>query len=137
MKRSTLNAAVDTAAFGLFAFLATTGVLIRWTLPPGSGRRTTVWGLDRHGWGDLHFWVAAAFLGVLSLHLLLHGRFLAGLVRGRAREGSGGRLALGLVALATLVALAAAPLCAPVETAPRPGRGPSGPPGRPAPDAPR
>jgi hypothetical protein len=137
MRRATLNAAVDAVAFGLFAFLATTGVLIRWTLPPGSGRRTTVWGLDRHDWGDLHFWVAAAFLGVLSLHLLLHWRFLAGLVRGRAREGSGGRLALGLVAAATLVALAAAPLCAPVETAPRSGRGPHWQFERPAPDIPR
>jgi hypothetical protein len=137
MKRSTLNAAVDATAFGLFAFLATTGVLIRWTLPPGSGRRTTVWGLDRHGWGDLHFWVAAAFLGVLSLHLWLHWRFLASLVRGRAREGSGGRVALGLVALATLAALAAAPLCAPVDTATRSGRGPHWQFERSAPAAPR
>jgi hypothetical protein len=124
MRRASLNAAVDAAAFALFAFLVTTGVLIRWSLPPGSGRRALVLGLDRHGWGDLHFWVAAAFLAVLSLHLLLHWRFLAGLLRGRAREGSSGRVGLGLLALGALVALALAPLCAPVEQTPRPGQGP-------------
>ena len=48
--------AIRGLAFAGFVLLITTGVLMRYVLPPGSGRRAAIWGLDRHGWGDLHFW---------------------------------------------------------------------------------
>lgn len=118
MTRARWNAVVDGLCFAAFVLLASTGVLLRWSLPPRSGRRTTVLGLDRHEWGDLHFWTALAFLAALALHLALHWRFLAGLVRGRAREGSWQRALVGAFALVALVALALAPLLAPVETEP-------------------
>jgi hypothetical protein len=91
-------------------------------LPPGSGRRTTVWGLDRHAWGEIHFWIAMGFLGVLAVHLVVHRRWIASVVRGRPREGSGLRVALGIVGLLAILAAAAAPFLAEVERAPAGGR---------------
>jgi hypothetical protein len=59
MSRTSLNAAIDTIAYAGFVFLRTTGLMLRYQLPPGSGRLhgmgsgagaavrdiTTVWGL--------------------------------------------------------------------------------------------
>jgi hypothetical protein len=115
MRRPTLNLLVDGAAFVGFVFLVSTGVLMRYVLPPGSGRRTVVWGMDRHDWGALHFWIAAAFLGVLVIHLVLHGRWIVAMLRGRPRQGSGARAALGGIGLLAVLALALAPLVSPVE----------------------
>ena len=115
MRRPTLNLLIDAAAFAGFVFLVSTGLMVRYVLPPGSGRRTLVWGLDRHEWGALHFWVAAAFLGILALHLVLHRRWILSALRGRPRQGSGARAALGVVGLLAILALAVAPLVSPVE----------------------
>lgn len=115
MRGPTRNLIVDGFAFIGFLLLITTGVLMRYVLPPGSGRRTGIWGLDRHGWGDLHFWIAVAFLAILALHLVLHWKWLVAVVRGRPREGSGVRVGLGLMGLVSVVALALAPLLSPVE----------------------
>jgi hypothetical protein len=117
--------AVDLVAFATFVLLTSSGVLLRYVLPPGSGRRTTLWGLDRHAWGALHFWVAMAFFGVLLVHVLLHRRWIATMAGGRPREGSALRLGLGVLAVAALLAAAAAPLLTPVERAELPGRGPA------------
>lgn len=115
MRKPTRNLIVDSLAFTGFLLLTTTGVLMRYVLPPGSGRRAAIWGLDRHGWGELHFWIAVGLLLVLALHLVLHWRWILSVVRGRPREGSGLRVGLGLTGLAALVALALAPLLTPVE----------------------
>ena len=130
MNRTTLNFVVDTAAFVGFVLLTTTGVLMHYLLPPGSGHHTTIWGLDRHDWGQVHFWISAVFLGSLALHLCLHWRWVTALVRGRPRQGGtqpGVRVALALVALIALLALALAPLFSSVETSShRAGRGAEG-----------
>lgn len=115
MNRPKLNFLIDVVAFIAFAFLTTTGVLARYMLPPGSGRYATLWGLNRHGWGDLHFWVAVLLLGLLALHLALHWRWILCIVRGQRSEASGPRVALGVVGIMGLLGLAAAPLLAPVE----------------------
>jgi hypothetical protein len=115
MKRSNVNFAVDCLGFAGFVLLSATGVLMRYVLPPGSGRSTTVWTLDRHEWGSIHFWIAIVFLAVLACHLFLHWRWIATLLRGRPREGSGARVALGTVGLVALLALVLAPFLSPVE----------------------
>ena len=117
MRRPTLNTLVDALAFAAFLFLVSTGVLLRYTLPPGSGQRISVWGLDRHDWGSVHFWVALIFLVVLSLHLALHWKWIVHAVRGHKSGASGLRAALGLIGLIAALALAAAPLVSPVEQA--------------------
>ena len=115
MRRPNVNFLVDFLGFAGFVLLTATGVLMRYVLPPGSGHFTTIWGLDRHEWGSIHFWMAIAFLAVLACHLFLHWRWIATLMRGRPREGSGARVALGTVGLAALLALAIAPFLSPVE----------------------
>jgi hypothetical protein len=115
MKRPNVNFVVDFTGFASFVLLTATGVLMRYVLPPGSGRSLTIWTLDRHGWGSIHFWIAIAFFAVLALHLLLHWRWIVTLMSGRPREGSGARVALGAVGLAALLALAIAPFLSPLE----------------------
>ncbi len=116
MKRSKLNFTFDAIAFAGFVFLTTTGVLMRYALPPGSRRFKTIWGLDRHEWGDIHFWISIVFLGLLAMHLVLHWRWIINIITGRPREGSGLRVGLGIVGLVGLLALATAPLLSPVDT---------------------
>lgn len=115
MKRTQLNLLVDAMGAVGFVFLTATGVLIRYVLPPGSGHHTTVWGLDRHDWGSVHFWIAVTFLAALAVHVFLHWRWVLSVVRRQPREESGARLALGLIGLVAVLAIAAAPFCSPVE----------------------
>lgn len=115
IKRTSLNFIIDAVAFTGFVVLTTTGVLMRYILPPGSGHYSTIWDLDRHDWGGIHFWVAVVFFLILALHLVLHWRWIVRVLTGRPREGSGFRVGLGIVGLVTVIALSVAPLLAPVE----------------------
>jgi hypothetical protein len=118
VKRLNVNAAVDAIAFAGFVFLTATGVLMRYVLPPGSGWHTTVWGLSRHAWAEIHYWIAAVFLATLTLHLVLHRRWIVSLVRRRPQEGSGIRVALGFVGFLAILGIAFAPFVSPVEQTP-------------------
>jgi len=115
MQKANVNFVVDAIAFVIFVFLIATGVLIRYVLPPGSGHFSLLWGMDRHQWGQVHFWIAVALMTTLALHLFLHWNWVVGMIRGRASEASGSRLILALVAIIALVALAIAPFFAQVE----------------------
>ncbi len=35
-----------------------------------------LWGMDRHEWGDIHFWLSVAFLVVMAVHLYQHRYWL-------------------------------------------------------------
>lgn len=126
MKHSRTNVIVDAVAFTFFVTMTTTGMVMRWLLPPGAGRLEllgrgrhrqvlTLWGLDRHQWGDIHFWLAVALLVTLVLHVVLHWRWIVAKVRGKRSEASGMRLTLGVFALAALLAMAFSPLLCSVE----------------------
>ena len=115
MRKTNLNFVVDTVAFAAFVLLTATGVLVRYVLPPGSGRFSTLWGMDRHEWGRIHFWIAVLLLVSLGLHLFLHWRWVVSMVKGRPREGSGLRVALAVVGVLALGGLASAPFFGPVE----------------------
>lgn len=121
LTRPAIQLAVDVAAFAGFVLLTSTGILLRTLLPPGSGRRTTIFGFDRHAWGEAHFWIAMVFFAVLVVHLWLHRRWIATMLRGRPEPGSALRIALGLVGLLAIFAAALAPFVAGVEEAPRRG----------------
>ena len=109
------NFIIDATAFIGFVFLATTGVLMRYVLPPGSGHYSTIWGFDRHQWGGIHFWISIIFFSLLAIHLVLHWRWIVSVVKGRPREGSGLRVSLGIVGLLALVSVCIFPLITPVE----------------------
>jgi Domain of unknown function (DUF4405) len=115
MRKPSLYFLIDAIAFVAFVLLAGTGVLMRYVLPPGSGHFLTLWGLDRHAWGVFHFWIAVALMAALALHLLLHWRWVVGMIRGRPREGSGVRVALAIVGILGLIGLALSPFFGPVE----------------------
>ncbi len=115
MKRTELNFLIDIVAFIGFVVLTTTGVLMRYILPPGSGHYTTIWGLDRHAWGDIHFWVAVVFFSILVLHLVLHWAWVVQVVAHKPREGSGFRAGIGIVGLVAIIAIASSPLFTPVS----------------------
>lgn len=114
MKRTNLNFIIDIVAFVGFVLLTTTGVLLRYMLPPGSGYYSTIWSLNRHEWGDIHFWVSMVFFLVLTFHLVLHWNWIVSVISGKPRVGSGYRVGLGVVGLVSVVALAVSPLLVPV-----------------------
>jgi hypothetical protein len=116
MKRSRKNFAIDSLAFICFVFLVSTGVIMYYILPPGSGRGRTIWGLDRHEWGDIHFYFSVGFLAILAIHLFLHWNWIVSLVKGKKRETSGRRALLGLVGALAVLAIALTPILTPVES---------------------
>lgn len=89
MTRNMLNFIVDTIIAVLALSMVVTGLLLRWVLPPGSGQQRTLWGLDRHGWGDVHWWLALLLVGMVVLHLVLHWRWVCTMVARVCRRGSG------------------------------------------------
>lgn len=80
MKRTTLNFAIDAATFVVMLAMITTGLLVRFILPPGSGERRALWEYSRHDWGDVHFWLAVALGSLLLVHIALHWSWICSLV---------------------------------------------------------
>jgi hypothetical protein len=109
MKRSTTNVVVDIIALATMMLLGSTGALIRYVLPPGSGHFSQLWGMDRHRWGQIHFWIAVVLLCAVALHLVLHGQWIVSMIRGRSDGRPGMRVGLAVVGLMVLVGLMAAP----------------------------
>ncbi len=74
--------------------LSITGAIIRWHLPPGSGHAEgghgpkLLLGMNRHGWGDIHFGLSTAFLIVMAIHLYQHRAWLRACLTNRP-SGSG------------------------------------------------
>ncbi|MEX1230667.1 MAG: DUF4405 domain-containing protein [Planctomycetaceae bacterium] len=83
MKRISLNLIVDLAAAILLLGMIATGYILRFPLPPGTNKSHSLWGVTRHGWGSLHFWISAALLGVLLVHVILHWHWLVSVVSKR------------------------------------------------------
>lgn len=122
MNRNKVNLAVDLPACIAMAGLAATGIVLYYRLPAGSGGNT-MFGLTRHEWGDIHFWIAVVLLVLVSLHIVLHWNWIAcafgatfgGENRAKrgAGDGPGGTAMLVLLGL-LLAGLVAVSLAAPV-----------------------
>jgi len=89
MKRITLNFIVDLISFIVFVGLAITGFIIKYILPPGSGGHGReisggrgreeikyLWGMTRHEWGDIHFYLAVGFVALMVVHIILHWNWI-------------------------------------------------------------
>lgn len=110
MNRNWLNFVVDTITALLALVMVLTGLMLRWVLPPGSGQRAILWGLDRHGWGDVHWWLALAIVGAALFHVALHWRWICSMVL-RICRGSGAmksRRASRLAGVAAVVMIGSA-----------------------------
>jgi Domain of unknown function (DUF4405) len=130
MKRSDLNFIIDAFAFIGLVALVVTGLIMRFVLPPFQGGRvgeigpSMLWGWDRHQWGDVHFWIATGLMVILVVHLFLHWKWIATVVQGKPREGSGIRVLLGILSLVVLIVGALSPFFSPTEEIPRRGKRP-------------
>lgn len=80
MARATLNFLIDLATFLVMLAMISTGLLVRFVLPPGSGSRLSVWNNTRHEWGDVHFWLAVTLGAFVLIHLALHWSWVCSLV---------------------------------------------------------
>ena len=85
IKRATLNFMIDLVSFVDLLFLAVTGTIMKWILPPGSaghdygfrggrgpGEIKYLWSMTRHDWGDIHFIPALLFVFLMVVHIILH-----------------------------------------------------------------
>jgi hypothetical protein len=115
MSKSIVNFVVDSVMFAAIMLLSATGVLMRYVLPPGSGHFSQLWGMDRHQWGQIHFWIAVVLMSTVALHLLLHWHWVACMVEGRPGGASRIRVTLAIVGVLALAGLVVAPFFAQVE----------------------
>jgi hypothetical protein len=76
MNRTIANIIFDVIAAFLLLGMIATGYLLRFPLPPGSNKTLSLWGLTRHQWGDIHFWISLGLLVVLVIHLVLHWNWI-------------------------------------------------------------
>jgi hypothetical protein len=120
MRKYQRDFVVNSLVFTLFVLLVATGALMKFVLPKGTGESLAVWGLGRHDWGSVHFWIAVGLLSAIGLHLLFHWSWISAVVRGRPRELGARRVKLGLVAVAGLLAVALAPIVSPVRRTGKP-----------------
>ncbi|MDP8238086.1 MAG: DUF4405 domain-containing protein [Candidatus Hatepunaea meridiana] len=131
MTKSKRNLIVDILSYIGFVLLLGTGLILKYILPHGSGRIlgggtgklagektiSTLWGLTGEQWGNIHFWIAIALLVILSLHLILHWRWIVSIFRKREKtsDSNTGRIFLGLAGMFGILAIALLPLFAPTE----------------------
>lgn len=88
MKGARIQLFVDLLALLAVLSLTSTGLVLSWVLPPGSGRLAVahgpvvlLWGLDREGWGLWHTRMAYLTLFTLAVHVALHHRWIAAMLR--------------------------------------------------------
>jgi Domain of unknown function (DUF4405) len=129
MKRGKYIFLNDLISFMAFILVVSTGFLLRYILPPGSGRIigegsglktanrsiTLLWGLTRQEWGAIHFWISVILMAILAMHLVFHWRWIIAMFRRQPREGSGIRAGLGLFGLIALAAIAISPFFSATE----------------------
>ena len=85
--KTKLNFITDACMFLVIMAMAGLGFLMKYVLVPGKERwvkygrnaNLTMFGWDRHDWGDIHLDLGLIFLGLLVLHTILHWRQIVGL----------------------------------------------------------
>lgn len=83
MRRTSVNLIVDLTVAVLLLGMIATGYVLRFPLPPGTNKSHTLWGVTRHGWGSLHFWISVLLLTVLLAHVILHWHWLVSVIAKR------------------------------------------------------
>ncbi len=112
MKNTRLNYLIDVLSYTFFLFLITTGILMRYVLPPGTGRFVTIWGMNRHDWGTIHFWISISFLTLMFLHIYLHWKWIVKMTIGKTGKRSALKTGIAMIVIALI---AMAPILSPVE----------------------
>ena len=130
MSKNRLNLLIDVVAYLGLVVLLSTGLLLMYLMPPGTGgchgeggERITLLSLSRHEWGKVHWYAAIGLIVVASVHVLLHWKWVTNTFGsllaspGARRAGTGVRGALSLAVLGLLSAtVIAAPWIIGTET---------------------
>jgi hypothetical protein len=122
VKRNTFNFWLDLASLVVFFWLVVTGLLVYCILPPcdsctgGSApeKVPTLWGLGRHDYGRVHFYLGLTAVTLVVLHLCLHWTWVCctfGRLAGLNTTGVEHCRLYGAVLLVLVVALVIALLC--------------------------
>ena len=74
MRRSAVNLLIDVISLLVFLAMIWTGCLMHYVLPAGGGRghTLTLWGMNRHEYSKLHFYLALTMVALIIVHLWLH-----------------------------------------------------------------
>jgi len=119
MKKNIWNILVDALNWVVLMALISTGLILKFILPHGSGSMDAVgrgrgWsektvdvlcGLTRHEWGQIHLYVALAFLALIVAHVALHWNWVKAVTFGvpkRPRPLLQKIITVGIVILAIL-----------------------------------
>ena len=107
MQRTLVNLIIDALAALLLLGMIATGYLLHFPLPPGTNKSLSLWGLSRHQWGEVHFWISIGLLIVLLVHLVLHWQWIVTVVQKRLhlpKSMSRSHLVGGLITVAIIAA---------------------------------
>ena len=74
MKKSSLNFWIDVITLSVLLAKIWTGLLIHFVLPSGQGRSKWqfLWGMNRHDYGNIHFYLAIGMGVLVFVHIWLH-----------------------------------------------------------------
>jgi len=108
MKRLLDNLHVDLIAAALMVAMVATGFILRFPLPPGTNKAMSLWGLTRHQWGTVHFWISICLVTLVGMHVGLHWQWIIVTVNRRLGRNTSPSKSPLVSGLATAVVIAAA-----------------------------
>lgn len=88
MNRTILNLLIDLCAACLFLAMFVTGYILRFPLPPETNKTFSLWGLTRHEWGAIHFWISLGLIAIILVHLALHWTWIVSVIGKRLGAAS-------------------------------------------------
>ena len=88
MNRTFLNLLIDLCAACLFLAMFLTGYILRFPLPPETNKTFSLWGLTRHEWGAIHFWISLGLIAIILVHLALHWAWIVSVIGKRLGAAS-------------------------------------------------
>jgi len=75
-----INALIDILLFILFIPTAVSSFILYFYLPSGGGKvASEIWGLTRHNWTEIHYYIGFAFIALMVIHLLFHWKWIKNL----------------------------------------------------------
>jgi len=112
MRRSDVNLLLDVISLIVFLTMIWTGCLMHYVLPAGGGRghTLTLWGMNRHDYGKVHFFLALAMVALIIVHLWLHWSLICSIMSnllGAPQQKRFKRALYGLILLLVMVIVTA------------------------------